>query len=124
MSKVVAGVYASGVAVSAMFVFGALMTIVSGYVHYSLLGWLSGVAFSGAPLGVLLFAAATMEWRQKDVSGSALAFVIAGTTLMVLTGVFAHVEGPAAALSVLQVITCLCGYFIIKRNKRLVALGG
>ena len=121
MSKVIAGVYASGVLVASTFTFGAATALIAGYVSYSPFGWLTGVAFSGVPLGILLFVAARAEWRQKDISGFPLACIIAGVALMVLIGVFAHAETVAAILSVLQIATCVIGYFVVKNSNVPVA---
>jgi MFS family permease len=120
VSKVVASVYASGVVASVMFTAGTVMALISGYGSYSPADWLVVFAFSGVPLGTLLFAAARREWGQRNVSSLALAFVIAGTVLMALVGVYAHSQGLTAILSALQITTCMCGCIILKRNKTLV----
>ena len=123
MSKVVAGIYAGGVAVSSMFTVAAVASLASGYAAYSPLSWVVAFAFSAVPLGLLLFAAARRECEQREVSALALAFVVAGTALFVLVGFFAHAENLDAIVSILQIGTCTAGYFLLRRRQASNASG-
>jgi len=123
MSKVVATIYAAGVVGASMLAFGAAAALVRGP-HPSLWqpDWFIVVAFSGVPLGALLFAAARKEWLQREVSALALFFVIAAVSLMVLVGILAHVEGLDALVSAFEILVCVAGYILLTRSKQEAAV--
>ena len=113
VSKIVSGIYSLGVGASVILAAGTITSLIVLQSSYSFLGWLSAIGFSGVPLGALLIVAARGEWKRKDLSGVALSFVIVASSLIVLEGIFAHVEYVAALLSILEVVTCVWGYMVV-----------
>jgi len=119
MSKVVATIYATGIIGASILTFGTVASLVfSPRPSLRDPNWFTIVAISGVPLGALLFAAARREWVQATVSGLALFFVIVSVGLMVLIGVFAHVETLDALLSAGEIVVCLAGYIFLTRSKQ------